>query len=98
MDYKVTLQEYLRILSYVYSMHKESLFVCTQRLLFDLLEINSRQSGDTYIIPERIMRRVAVANLCDMCLIQYRDSNGEIDYAGLGSNTIEVVKAILQSI
>lgn len=98
MDYNVTIQEYLRIMSYVYGIHKRYLFVCTQQLLTDLLEINYHQHGDTLVIPERLMRRVAVANLCDMCIIQYEDSKGEIDYAGIGSNTIEVVKAILQNI
>lgn len=98
MDYKVTRDEYLNILAYCTDIHRTHMFGATQQLLMDLLEINSRQSGDTFIIPERLMRRVAVANLCDMCHIQYRDSNGEIDYACLGRHTIDVIHSILRNI
>lgn len=98
MDYIITRDEYIQILSYCTSIHQTHMFGNTQGLLMDLLDITVHQAGNTFIIPERLMRRVAIENLCDMCLIQYRDSNGEIDYATLGRHTPDVINSILRNI
>ena len=98
MDYKVTRDEYLQILSFCTGIHNTHMFGATQQLLMDLLDVNVHQWGDTYIISERLMRKVAIANLCDMGIIQYRDSNGEIDYASLGKHSMDVLNNILRTI
>lgn len=98
MDYKVTRGEYLQILANCTCIHRMHMFGATQQLLIDLLEINTHQSGPTFTIPEGLMKRVAIANLCDMGLMQYRDSNGECDYATLGTHSIDILNTILRTI
>jgi len=98
MDCKVTYEEYLRILRYCTDIHHTHMFGNTQGLLIDLLDANTYSTDGTLVIPERLMRRVAIANLCDMCLVQYRDSGGEIDYAGLGVHTVDIINNILRTI
>lgn len=98
MAYKLTHAEYLRILSHCTSAHQFHAFGGTQQLLMDLLQCNIMSIDDTIEIPERLMRRVAILNLCDMAYIQHRDSCGEIDYAGLGERSLDVLDSILRVI
>lgn len=49
-------------------------------------------------VPEDLMCRIAILNMCDMALIQYRDSRGEIDYAGLGDFSEVTLDTIIRNI
>lgn len=98
MKYKLTHAEYLRILSHCTTAHQFHMFGGTQQLLMDLLQCNVMSIDDTIEIPEKLMRRVAILNMCDMAYIQYRDSCGEIDYAGLGEYSLDVLNSILRTI
>ena len=49
-------------------------------------------------VPERLMKAVAIINLCEMGIVQMRDSNGEIDYADCGEHSTDVLMAILHTI
>lgn len=96
--YKLTHEEYLRILRYCLSIHNSHMFGATQQLLIDLLGCNTFSTDGTINIPERLMRRVAIANMCDFSILQYRDSAGDIDYTGLGSFAIDILSNILRTI
>lgn len=98
MTYKLNHAEYLRILSHCTSAHQYHAFGGTQQLLMDLLQCNVMSIDDTIEIPEKLMRRVAILNLCDMAYIQHRDSGGEIDYTGLGEYSFDVINNILRLI
>jgi hypothetical protein len=49
-------------------------------------------------VPERLMKAVAIINMCEMSIVQFRDSNGEIDYADCGEHSTDVLMAILHTI
>lgn len=49
-------------------------------------------------VPERLMKAVAIINLCEMGIIQMRDSNGELDYADCGVHSTDVLMAILHTV
>lgn len=49
-------------------------------------------------VPERLMKVVAIINMCEMSIIQNRDSNGEIDYADCGEHSTDVLMKILHTI
>lgn len=49
-------------------------------------------------VPERLMKSVAIINMCEMSIIQMQDSNGEIDYADCGEHSTDVLMAILHTI
>lgn len=69
----------------------------TLRLLFIELGKIPEEDG-IYVISEQLMARIAIINLCDMALIQHRDSNGEIDYAFLGRHSQDITEAIIRNI
>lgn len=98
MDYYVNHEEYLRILSFCTGIYRTHKYAYVLDLLMEVLDINARQYDEMYVISERLMRRIAIANLCDMGIMQYEDSNGECDYAGLGIHSTSVLKSILRNI
>lgn len=69
----------------------------TLRLLFIELGKTPEEDG-IYAISEQLMTRIAIINLCDMALIQHRDSNGEIDYAFLGRHSPDITENLIRSI
>ena len=69
-----------------------------RRVVSDLLYLEY-DNGSLYInVPEILMRAVAIINLCEMGIIQMRDSNGEIDYAGCSEHSTDVLMSILHTI
>lgn len=98
MNYKLDRAEYLRILSQCTTIHQFHMFGRTQQLLMDLLECNVKSIDDTIEIPEELMRRIAILNMCDMAYIQLRDSNGEIDYTGMGCYAYRIIDNVLRNI
>lgn len=98
MNYYLTHAEYLRILARCTTAHQFHMFGSTQQLLIDLLQCNVMSTDGLIEIPETLMRRVAILNMCDMAYIQHRDSCGELDYAGLDKHSLDVLDGILRAI
>lgn len=67
----------------------------TLDILMDLLYVKFDAANLYFEVPEKLMQRMAIANMCEMCLAQLRDSGGEIDYADLGDYSIDVINSIL---
>ena len=94
----VTHEEYLQLLRLCTDIHHMHMFGRTQVLIMDLLDINATQNGDTYVIPEKLMQRIAIAAMCDRSLEMHHDSGGEIDFAGLDKRSTQVLNDILRTI
>ncbi len=67
-------------------------------VLMDLLTVRYDYKAEYFIVPENLMQKLAIINLCDMALIQYRDTRGEIDYAYLGHDSEAILDSILARI
>ena len=67
-------------------------------VLLDLTRVNFDFANLYFEVPKELMRRIAIMSLCDMALIQYRDTRGEIDYAFLGDYSEPVLNSILNII
>lgn len=96
--YNITRDEYLQLLRQCTNLHHTHMFGRTQALIMDLLDINACTASDTFDIPEKLMRRIAIANMCDSSLEMSHDSGGEIDFAGLGKRSAQVLNDILRTI
>lgn len=96
--YAVTHAEYLRLLRFINDVKHTHMYGSLQCLLNDLVDCNVYRTDGMIDVPERLMRRVAIACMCDMSLVQYNDSNGEIDYACLGKYSVDILDKLLRSI
>ena len=96
--YTVTRDEYLQLLRSCTSLHHTHMFSHTQSLIMDLLDVNTYAASDTFDIPEKLMHRIAIANMCDRSLEMHHDSCGEIDFAGLNERSTQVLNDILRTI
>lgn len=67
-------------------------------MLIELAQVKSDYASQHYEVYESLAQRIAVANVCDMALIQFRDSNGELDYAGLGNYSERILRNIISNI
>lgn len=67
-------------------------------VLLDLARVRFDYTNLYFEVPKELMQRIAIMSLCDMALIQYRDSKGEIDYAYLGNYSEMVLNSILNTI
>ena len=67
----------------------------TLNIMLDLLHVQYDYNEGIFDIPEKLMHKIAIANLCDMALLQFRDTNGEIDYAGLNVYSKSVLSSII---
>lgn len=67
----------------------------TLNLVLELLRVPYNYELCLYEVPEKLMQKVAIANMCEMSLIQLRDSGEDIDYAMLGENSRPVLLSIL---
>lgn len=98
MNYSVTCEEYLQLLRYCTELHHTHMFGRTQALIMDLLDVNMNRRSVTFIIPDELMHRIAIANMCDRSLEMHHDSGGEIDFAGLDKRSVQVLNDILRNI
>lgn len=94
----ISYEEYLDLLTECISLHKGYNNESTLKLLNKALEPTHNSVSKTIMVDDYLLRNIAIANLCSMALIQLRDSNGEIDYAGLGNHSEEVLNHILKNI
>jgi hypothetical protein len=93
--YKLNHHEYVNLVRYFAVFSDDYAHESTFNILMDLLTVKFDSTNLYFEVPEKLMQRIAIANLCDMALIQFRDSNGEIDYAGLGDYSKDVLQSII---
>lgn len=96
MDHYLTTTEYLKLIRSIAGLIKFCEHETLHTLLIELCNI--REEGDIYAISEQLMARIAIVHMCDMALIQYRDTNGEIDYACLGRHSLDMLNGIIRGI
>ena len=69
-----------------------------RNVVSELLQLICDRQSLCIEVPERLMKVVAIINMCEMSIVQFRDSNGEIDYADCGEHSTDVLMAILHTI
>lgn len=70
----------------------------TTDMLIELAQVKFDDKNLYFEVSESLMQRIAVANICDMAFVQFHDSNGEIDYAGLGDFSELILRDIVNNI
>lgn len=93
--YKLDHAEYVRIVRTCATIADDYPHESTLNILMDLLHVRFDYENLFFEVPEDLMRRVAIANMCDMAIIQFNDSDGDIDYAMLGNYSKPVLLNIL---
>jgi len=93
--YKLNHHEYTKIIRYCHSIYKEIICESTLSVILELLDVHFDHNNLYFEVPEHLMQRIAILNMCDMTLIQYNDSNGDIDYAMLGEHSKTVINSII---
>lgn len=92
--YKLDHTEYVRLVRDLAALSNYQDHESVLMLLLDLLAVPYDDKNCYFEVHEKLMQCIAIANLCDMAFVQYRDSCGEIDYAGLGDNSKSVLMSI----
>lgn len=67
----------------------------TLDILLDLLHVEYDHKSCFFEVPTKLMQKITIANLCDIALLQLRDTHGEIDYAGLNESSRSVLLDII---
>jgi len=67
-------------------------------MLIELAQVKFDDKNLYFEVSESLMQRIAVANICDMAFVQLHDSDGEIDYAGLGNLSELILRNIVNNI
>ena len=98
MAYKVNFVEYAEMISRLRKCANCFESDAIRNVVTDLLQLRCNSRKLSVEIPERLMKAVAIINMCEMSLIQMRDSNGEIDYADCGEHSADVLMSILNTI
>lgn len=94
----VNYDEYMKLVSNCIELHRAYDSEGTLNLLNMALMSKHNNTTKSFIVDEALLHNLAVANLCDMALIQFRDSGGEIDYACLNERSVAVLAAIINNI
>ena len=97
-EYLLDICEYTKITRHCASIADDYPHEAILNILMDLLHARYDYGSEYYVVPESLMQRIAIANLCDMALIQYHDTRGEIDYAFLGRDSESVLASILSKL
>ena len=69
-----------------------------RNVVSELLQLEYDHQSIYIEVPERLMKVVAIINMCEMSMVQMQDSNGEIDYADCGEHSTDVLIAIAHTI
>lgn len=92
--YKLNHVEYANLIRHLTVLSDEQSHESVLMLLLELLKVPYDYKNCYFEVREKLMQCIAIANLCNMALIQYNDSHGEIDYACLGDNSKSVLLSI----
>ena len=98
MVYKLNHHEYVSIVRRLADIIEWHQIESVKEMIMELLRVRFDDKNLYFEIPEDLMQRIAIVNLCDMSLIQMKDSCGEIDYADLGDHSKRVLCSILNNI
>ena len=98
MSYKLAHHEYVNILRRLADIIKWHESEAIKEMIMELLRVRFDNKNLYFEVPEDLMQRIAIANMCDMSLMQMKDSGGEIDYADLGDHSKRVLWSILNNI
>lgn len=96
--YRVSYVEYAAMVSRLRKSAEYFESEAINRVVDKLLRLGYSTQSLYIAVPEGLMKAVAIINMCEMSIVQFRDSNGEIDYADCGSHSISVLMEILNSI
>ena len=95
MTYKLNHKEYTNIVRRCAEISKYHDSESVKDLVFELLDVQYDYANCYFELSEDLMQRVAIVNMCNMALVQYNDSNGDIDYTGLDEYNKPVLIHIL---
>ncbi len=98
MTYKLNHYEYANILRRLADIIKWHESEAIKDMINELLRVQYDDKNLYFEVHEDLMQRIAIVNMCDMSLIQMKDSGGEIDYADLGDHSKRVLNSILNDI
>ena len=98
MNYKLNHHEYVSILRRLADVIKWNENASVKEMILEILRVKYDYKNCYFEVPEELMQRIAIVNMCDMSLIQLKDSKGEIDYADLGDHSKRILNSILQNI
>ena len=98
MTYKLNHAEYVNILRRLADIVKWHDSQAIKEMITELLRVHFDDKNIYFEVHEDLMQRIAIVNMCDMSLIQFKDSCGEIDYADLGDYSKRVLYSILTNI
>lgn len=93
--YKLNHHEYTKIVRSLASITDDYGHESTISLLMDLLHVKFDYANLYFEVPENLMQKVAVVNMIDFSILQFRDSGGDIDYAMLGDYSKDVLLSII---
>jgi hypothetical protein len=93
--YKLNHHEYIKIIRSLAVITDDYGHESTINLLMDLLHVKFDPANLYFEVPTKLMQKIAIVNMCDFSLLQLRDSAGDIDYAGLGDNSKDVILSII---
>lgn len=96
--YRVSYVEYAAMVSRLRKIAEYFESEAINRVVDKLLRLGYSTQSLYIAVPERLMKAVAIINMCEMSIVQFRDSNGEIDYADCGEHSTDVLMAILHTI
>lgn len=95
MTYKLNHNEYTSIVRRCAEISNHTESEAVKDLVFELLDVKYDYMNCYFELSEDLMQRVAIANLCNMALVHYNDSNGDIDYTGLDEYNKPVLTHIM---
>lgn len=96
--YRVSYVEYAAMISRLRKIAEHFESEAIDRVVDKLLQLRYTTQSLYIAVPEGLMKAVAIINMCEMSIVQFRDSNGEIDYADCGEHSTDILMAILHTI
>lgn len=93
--YKLNHHEYTKIIRNLAVITDDYGHESTISLLMDLLHVKFDYANLYFEVPENLMQKVAIVNMVDFSILQYKDSAGDIDYAMLGNYSKDVLLSII---
>ena len=98
MIYKLNHHEYTNIVRRLADIIKWHESEAIREMIIELLRVRYDDKNLYFEVHEDLMQRIAIVNMCDMSLMQMKDSGCEIDYAYLGDHSKRVLSSILHNI
>lgn len=90
--------EYMELIRNCISLHCIYNRSSTLDLVTQITKSTHNDICKAFMVDESLLQRIAIANLCDMALMQLDDSKGEVDYAGLGRYSYTALNSIINNL